>query len=560
MEEKYRGLSKDFQKTLVFMDEIDEKLNKKIEDIYRKYNGVFYTDNLLRDVRGRVMSMIAPSIDYDDYTLDKALNDTLLERMNKCKMNMNQMSKNKIDENNKDKLWLREDIFKLSEMINLSDYYEYEYFWQDYIEDFSFRIDFLTRISCAMEYPFDKERLNNFLSKLCCNEFMENLIKEYNSKLKEKIYSKISEINKLGIKFKREDILYLIWKKIYAFGRGSKISAIRMIDNNTINKIFYEVFNELYLDKKIQINERIYKVYKYILNNPIDGEYEFNDKFKNDIVYAMNASREIYKNVIDDKNKIDYSLVSNATYGYINEQRNQRLREMKEKSIKKEKYEKSVGYKVKKVIKNPRVKIFILSTVMAGFMIFFVNSYNESKEIAIASFTPGIERSNIYTVNNSGYGVLVESAAVFYNNVMEKHGDSSLALVGIYESYIYVKQDRLSIMDKALMDLYQYCCNNPEYSDLFKEIMPYENFVQYVYARLVSLGCEEVSKYSEVVSKYSEIRKASGSAIIDLEENGLTELEDFMRLYRIEEQKVMNDLVNRELASVRKGLILNGGN
>lgn len=547
MKDGYRKTDEDFQKTLVFMDEIDEKLNKKIEEFYRKYNRVFYDDDLLKYARGRVMSMVAPTIEYDDATLDRALNEVLLERMNK------------------NKLWLRKDILKLSEMINFSNYYECKDFCQDYNEDFSFRMDFLTRISNAMEYSFDKERLDSlfdnkdYIERLNCNEFMENLITEYDSKLKvvnKNIYSRIDKINKLGVmEFESDDILYLIWKKIYAFGRGSKIRAIKMIDSNTLYKIIDASFNELYYDKKIEVKREIYKVYKYILNNPIKGEYEFNDKFKNNIVYAMRISSIICDRVIDDKNKIDYSMILDATYKYINEKKIQKLEKIKENSIKKEKQEKSAKYKVKKILKNSKIKIYVLGAIMVTLLGTTIKQYDESKEMAIDSFTPGINRENIYTVNNDGYMVLVDSVVVFYNNVMEKYDDSSLALVGMYEAYSCVKQDRLSIMDKMLMDLKQYSYNNPECSDFFNEIMPYENFAQYAYARLVSLGCEDVDKYSEVVSRYSEVRRKVGSAIIEIDKNGLTEMEDFMKLYRREEEKVRNDLANKEMNSVRMGAI-----
>ena len=99
---------------------------------------------------------------------------------------------------------------------------------------------------------------------------------------------------------------------------------------------------------------------------------------------------------------------------------------------------------------------------------------------------------------------------------MNKYGNRDYALLGLYEAYIYVKQDRLNIMDRMLVDLKEECAKDSNYYDFFGEIVGYDNFVQYVFDRLLSLGCEDATKYEGLVSRYGDIKKQVGGKYINL--------------------------------------------
>lgn len=536
MEEKYSGLSNNSREFLELDDKIKENIIRRLKLVLEEYGEIFSIDDITNKVYKEMLKGNSPFevSKYKDYEIDNYIDDILLQEFDNNKLQLSDKMKEIAD-------WISSEWNMYSKE-----------FRDNYNEDFFFRMDFLVDTSLRLNYYDTNEY---YLNKV--DDFVQKYVDNV-KKINKIIDKRIKDLEgKDVVKFDENLIQDIIWQRVLS-SNGNRVSAINMISSKEIKEIINDVFVDLYRHNALEIEAQIKEIYEYILANPILGEDDFNTNFENDIVYALDFCNVVYQRAFknNDGRVIDFQEIESIVRQKVIHERLECYEKSKKQSIKNDKNEKTFGYKIVKLIKNPRVIAFIMALAMGTVgIIYLVHKHNEEVDVAIDGFTPGITRENIYTVNTNGYRPLMKSVPDFYNNVMNKYGNRDYALLGLYEAYIYVKQDRLNIMDRMLVDLKEECAKDSNYYDFFGEIVGYDNFVQYVFDRLLSLGCEDATKYEGLVSRYGDIKKQVGGKYINLNDYDLGELEDFMALYRNEEVKLREKLGNDELKDVvKKGL------
>lgn len=106
----------------------------------------------------------------------------------------------------------------------------------------------------------------------------------------------------------------------------------------------------------------------------------------------------------------------------------------------------------------------------------------------------------LFTKYNDGYLINMDNAVEDYNNY-SKLGEV-YGYLGIYETYKHVEVDSLAIMDSFIEDL-DYKIFNGEYDTDMK--ISAGCFLEFVYDRLVDMGCEEIQqeKYLNAIREYN---------------------------------------------------------
>lgn len=164
----------------------------------------------------------------------------------------------------------------------------------------------------------------------------------------------------------------------------------------------------------------------------------------------------------------------------------------------------------------------------------------------------------IFTKYTDAYVSTLNNVISFYEKTSD-YEDQEYKYLGFYRMYSYVMDDKLAIMDSALSELKIKC-------SLDGTLDNYSCYLDFVYDRLVSMGCDEIkdSKYQVAINVYKNAKSATTGSdltpmdilILDFPEQA-TSIEEMMELYgKYSEEKMVsfgNELINSDAKTQQEG-------
>lgn len=164
--------------------------------------------------------------------------------------------------------------------------------------------------------------------------------------------------------------------------------------------------------------------------------------------------------------------------------------------------------------------------------------------------------TDIYSIDNERVKPTGKNAYEFYRKVASAGFDRELyGYLSFYKAYTWIRQDKLYIMDKILLEAKKEASYSPSGVVFCNELSKCRCFLEFVMRRLENMGCTEITKakYKNALKEYEQAMSQGDKPmnIVSLETKKV--IEEIMAMYRKYSKEKVNEFGDMLSNSVDMG-------